>query len=192
MTVYGRNRIPRRVAIYRLYDSADQLLYVGITEDIKDRFGRHAMTKAWWSSVARKDVTWIVTSWSQALRLEKTIIREEQPKYNGTHNYPEVQFNAAAWPAIAVSQGKGNVLAERIRQEIRSGRWEAGARIPTRSQIANASGISKSTVAAVYRQLQDEGLLWCLNGVGSFVSNGATIQRPNHAGGPDRLEAAVL
>jgi len=47
-----------RTALYRLYDGAGVLLYVGITHDPESRWTAHAATKAWWPRVAHKEVEW--------------------------------------------------------------------------------------------------------------------------------------
>lgn len=169
-----------RTALYRLYDANGQLLYVGITDDPDDRWSRHAASKSWWPLVDRKDLTWLHGTWAEALQVEAEAIRAERPVFNGRHNYPEAPFFADEWPKIGGRRGKAQALADLMRAEIRSGRWATGMRIPTRGQLAAATGISKSAAAGAYRMLQDEDLIWCLSGLGSFVSNGRTIFRPNH------------
>lgn len=49
---------PERTALYRLYDTRHQLLYVGITNDPRVRFATHAVDKPWWPNVVRRDVEW--------------------------------------------------------------------------------------------------------------------------------------
>jgi hypothetical protein len=39
---------PRRTALYRLFDAADDLLYIGVSYDPRDRGYQHVMTKTWW------------------------------------------------------------------------------------------------------------------------------------------------
>lgn len=169
-----------RTALYRLYDPTGRLLYIGITWDPDDRWKRHAVSKSWWPLVARKDVTWLRGTWDEALEIEAEAIRAEKPIFNGTHNFPKAPFDPDRWPKIEGRRGKAEALADLVRAEIRSGRWAAGTLMPTRGEIAHATGVSKSTAASAYQMLQDEGLIWCLSGLGSFVSNGTAIFRPNH------------
>lgn len=68
-------------ALYRLYDPNGELLYVGVTGDLRTRFAQHAATKPWWSEVAKKTVTWHMTRGS-ALAAESAAIRTEQPHCN--------------------------------------------------------------------------------------------------------------
>lgn len=71
--------------LYRLYDNAGELLYIGIAEHWPSRMKQHAREKAWWDDVAN-------------VRLEKhdhralaeaaevAAIKAETPRHNVTHN----------------------------------------------------------------------------------------------------------
>ncbi|MGW0575149.1 GIY-YIG nuclease family protein [Streptomyces sp. NPDC002920] len=72
---------PERTALYRLYDSGDSLLYVGIAKDPKVRFGQHRHDKIWWPEVAVREVEWFATR-EQALQKEAQAIQRELPRYN--------------------------------------------------------------------------------------------------------------
>lgn len=66
--------------VYRLFDVDDQLLYVGVTENLRQRWTAHA-AKPWWPQVARQFVT-PYESRSKALADELRAIRTERPLYN--------------------------------------------------------------------------------------------------------------
>lgn len=68
-------------ALYRFYDAAGRLLYVGITGDPADRWARHAAEKAWWPNVARHTVQWL-PSRKDALAAEAAAIVAEAPLHN--------------------------------------------------------------------------------------------------------------
>lgn len=68
-------------AIYRLFDTDDVLLYVGVTGSLRERLGNHSRTQRWWPEVARKAVEWYPTR-TEAEDAEKRAIREERPLYN--------------------------------------------------------------------------------------------------------------
>lgn len=70
-----------RTAVYRLYDADDELLYVGMTNNIDRRFGTHAEGKFWWPEVARREVAWL-DSRTDAMVAERTAIRNENPRHN--------------------------------------------------------------------------------------------------------------
>lgn len=71
--------------LYRLYDSADQLLYVGIAEHWGTRFNRHHETKPWFAEVANVRLEQFATR-DEALRAEADVIRAEHPQHNIVHN----------------------------------------------------------------------------------------------------------
>ena len=71
--------------LYKLYDKNNNLLYVGITTNYKIRFRIHSKKHSWWNKVSRR---WIkkYPSRTLALKAEKTIIANQNPKYNITYN----------------------------------------------------------------------------------------------------------
>src|ERR1700722_11972509 len=68
-------------ALYRLYDAKGNLLYVGITGNIKARFAMHAESKSWWPEVARKTVQWHLAR-DIAAEAEVKAIKLERPLHN--------------------------------------------------------------------------------------------------------------
>lgn len=60
-------------------------------------------------------------------------------------------------------------LAEQIRLLVRRGALTPGEPLPTVRELAVALGINANTVARVYRDLQQEGLLRLERGLGTFV-----------------------
>lgn len=68
-------------ALYRLFNASGELLYVGITGDLKARLAQHAASKAWWPDVTRKTVEWHLTR-SAAAVAEIAAIRGERPIHN--------------------------------------------------------------------------------------------------------------
>jgi prevent-host-death family protein len=74
-----------RTALYRLYDEADALLYIGISHQPEVRFDQHAMAKEWWPQVARREVQWFDDRPSAAAA-EAAAIRAEDPEHNRTYS----------------------------------------------------------------------------------------------------------
>ena len=72
--------------LYRHFDSADVLLYVGISSDALRRAAAHGV-KPWGAEICRINVEHY-PSRSAALQAEKEAIRLERPRYNITHNAP--------------------------------------------------------------------------------------------------------
>ncbi|WTC56865.1 GIY-YIG nuclease family protein [Streptomyces cellulosae] len=96
-------------AVYRFFNAADELLYVGITGDPRSRWVQHAAEKAWWSDVVRHTVQWL-PSREAALAAEAAAIAAEAPLHNvsGTPRHKAAclafhgqQHEAANHPAVA-------------------------------------------------------------------------------------------
>ncbi|WP_420124375.1 GIY-YIG nuclease family protein [Nakamurella sp.] len=69
--------------LYRLFDRAGNLLYIGITVNPPSRFGQHADEKPWWPEVdpERIALTWFDTR-AEAEKLELLAVRDERPLHN--------------------------------------------------------------------------------------------------------------
>lgn len=70
-------------AVYRLFDAADRLLYVGIGRNPMTRWAAHAEQHAWWSDVAHFTVVWHPTR-KEAAGEERRALHGESPVHN-TH-----------------------------------------------------------------------------------------------------------
>lgn len=83
---------PRRLTtLYRLYDKADRLLYIGTSADTQTRWEQHAREKLWWSSVARATVEWHPDR-TTAMAAERAAIKAEAPLHNDKATPDEVAF----------------------------------------------------------------------------------------------------
>jgi GntR family transcriptional regulator len=61
-------------------------------------------------------------------------------------------------------------LKELLRQEIESGHWQPGQRIPSEAELCQAFDISRSVVRQALRELEYQGLLYRERGKGTFVA----------------------
>lgn len=86
---------PGATALYRFYNAADELLYIGITNRIPRRLGQHSDTKPWYTEVATITVEHHPTR-MVALNVEKRAIKAEHPRYNVVHNDRPRSRRAAA------------------------------------------------------------------------------------------------
>ncbi|PAX89587.1 hypothetical protein CLM85_32305 [Streptomyces albidoflavus] len=78
-------------AVYRIYNSADELLYVGITNDLIVRWTGHRSDKPWWRTEAhRYEVAWFPNR-SAAAAEEKQAILKEAPRYNSLYRHPPLR-----------------------------------------------------------------------------------------------------
>jgi DNA-binding FadR family transcriptional regulator len=76
-------------------------------------------------------------------------------------------------------------VVDRIAADIRQGRLEPGARLPTEQEMTAALGVSRTVVREAIAALRAQGLVTTRQGVGAFVADGAL--RP-----PFRLETEGL
>ena len=77
----------RRTALYRHYDAAGCLLYVGISLSATARLGTHRAQARWADSIARVDVEYLPDR-PQAIAAERRAIVAEKPRWNVIHNRP--------------------------------------------------------------------------------------------------------
>ncbi|MBV8603569.1 MAG: histidine utilization repressor [Pelomonas sp.] len=57
-----------------------------------------------------------------------------------------------------------------LREGIAAGRWRAGERLPSESELVAEFGLSRMTVNRALRELEQDGLVERVQGVGSFVA----------------------
>lgn len=90
---------PTATLLYRLYDEAGGLLYVGVTvRRLSERFNAHARTHEWWTQVTGVTVARFSEN-HRALAAERTAIASEKPKYNkrsASRAAPEALANSNA------------------------------------------------------------------------------------------------
>src|SRR5215212_1464589 len=67
----------------------------------------------------------------------------------------------------------GAQLAWRLRVLIASGQLGPGDRLPGVRELASGTGVNVNTARAVYRRLEDDGLIASRHGLGTFVADDA-------------------
>lgn len=67
--------------VYRAFSKDNELLYIGVTQDLKNRIINHKSSKKWWIEVDRIDEESFDNKVS-AMKAEVDAIRLEKPKYN--------------------------------------------------------------------------------------------------------------
>ena len=74
------------IAVYRFYNTAGHLLYVGQTGEFSKREGRHHLTQPWEHEIDRSKTT-LECVWGRqnARAREKHLIRTERPLHNVQH-----------------------------------------------------------------------------------------------------------
>lgn len=159
---------PVHTALYRIRNAAGELLYIGVSERPEYRWFAHRRQHDWWGEVAQYALEWH-ESRDVALKAEARAIQAERPRHNSTYNY-SVPFDPADWEPV-LGGVKYQLLAERIRSEIRSGRWQLGYRIPSFEILTKAASVSTTVVQKAIGNLRSEGVLDFRPGDGTYVTN---------------------
>jgi predicted GIY-YIG superfamily endonuclease len=73
------------IVVYRFYDAAGDLLYVGQTTNLISRTTWHSSRSPWYSRIASHTIT-VAATRREALAMERDAIRTERPLYNVMHN----------------------------------------------------------------------------------------------------------
>lgn len=98
-------------SVYRYYDHAGRLIYVGITARGIVRQHEHNGTSEWWPFVARQEIEHCRDR-EEALRVERELIKLYRPPFNKVHNEDWERLRAAYL---------GIVEAERVYEALRAG-----------------------------------------------------------------------
>jgi hypothetical protein len=110
-------------AVYRLFDRAGVLLYVGMTHDVATRWREHRRRKAWWDQVAREDLTSYPTR-GEAEEAELHAIVTEDPRHNTVWAQPwSKAAYRARWLRRRLAETEQS-LATAARLRTRAGRQE--------------------------------------------------------------------
>ncbi len=82
------------------------------------------------------------------------------------------------------------MAADRLREEIRSGRLKPGDRLPSSRELRETLGIANATVHAALRVLRDEGLIYSVQGRGTYVADAPATSEAASSEGADPAVAA--
>ncbi len=108
--------LPRRPGVYRMYDAAGSLLYIGKARNLKDRVGTYfnpsnvaPKVQALVQQIAAIEVT-VTNSETEALLLEYNLIKEHKPRFNvvlrDDKSFPYIHLDTEhAYPRLAFYRG---------------------------------------------------------------------------------------
>jgi hypothetical protein len=99
-------------ALYRFFDDAGELLYVGITMNPAARWKQHQGDKHWWTEVANITVEPHANR-KMVLEAERLAIITEKPRYNIVHNTPSPPQVRIEWTChgceLQIEDGEGHI-----------------------------------------------------------------------------------
>jgi predicted GIY-YIG superfamily endonuclease len=129
-----------KIAIYRLFDEGDALLYAGMTNHLPRRLDLHSRRKGWWAEVRRMQVEWH-DDLDAAAAAERAAIRTEWPKYN-------IHFNDHLTPSEIPAGGQPGPEAPSVvtpavapRHDKTGGKPVPGARPAALTKQARAAAV---------------------------------------------------
>ncbi|MGR5061484.1 excinuclease ABC subunit UvrC [Photobacterium sp. DNB22_13_2] len=107
--------VTHQPGVYRMYDLADEVIYVGKAKDLKKRLSSYfranvvgEKTRALVKNIAKVDVT-VTHTETEALILEHNYIKLYLPKYNvllrDDKSYPYIFLSASAHPRLSMHRG---------------------------------------------------------------------------------------
>lgn len=92
-----------RTVLYRFYDRAGALLYVGISNEPHRRWAAHERDSDWWGSVAVTHTEWYDTR-TAAEGAEAEAIKRELPTFNRVHGQQPYRYKNGRFPAARLHE----------------------------------------------------------------------------------------
>lgn len=183
-------------AVYRCFDAVDDLLYVGMTANPDRRFAAHARYSEWWPLTARTSIEWF-DSRDAAGAAEKTAIKTERPRYNGTHATSPMLALLPPRDYRRVTGRRGHQdprpveaqIAAELRFRIIEGALPVDARFPTTAELMERFGVSNMTIQRALKLLKEQGFARGKVGSGVFVASPVPPDFGNPLGHTRRIVA---
>lgn len=95
-----------RPVVYRCYDSAGALLYIGSSRDVVRRMDTHVRTSFWRAHVVKVRIQ-IASDVFTARRMEADAIRNENPRFNIHHRMPRDLWSEQDFRDVITALRKG-------------------------------------------------------------------------------------
>jgi GntR family transcriptional regulator len=86
-----------------------------------------------------------------------------------------------AEPALTAGRTKQGLVADALSSDIRAGKYSVGDLLPSEPQLSQRFGVSRHTVRAALRSLQQVGLVSSQQGVGTLVQGTHVQSRYSHS-----------
>lgn len=166
MAAHKHPRWAEPTAVYRLYDHAARLLYVGITNSVERRFSEHARDHVWWPDVGSREISWLSDRVS-AERIERNVIRDEVPLYNGTDETGR-SLRRKKLPNVRLDREVEQAI-DRLTSAIADGTYPPDDPLPSRAVLASEHGVSGVAIGLALSDLMRRGMLIEAAMAGRFI-----------------------
>ncbi|RSS46228.1 GntR family transcriptional regulator [Streptomyces sp. WAC08241] len=171
-------------ALYRLYDTDDRLLYIGITKNLEQRWTGHKYSptsSAWWPAVHRKVIEWHPTR-EAADEAETAAIVSEVPLHNkdktpSSWNVKRTKRSAELDWTIALEEPYSQQAARILAAELEAGSVQPGEPVPTIKDLHQRFGLSAATCGVILQTLAARGLVHQRGKGGSLLPVSSWLRR---------------
>jgi len=154
--------------LYRAFGEAGELLYIGITNDLRDRFGQHERNTPWWYLVFSCEIERCPDRATLELA-EISAIQAENPKYN--RRRVTRRKHDGRWNDLPHGS-KQDAVAQWLVLQIAQGVYDEAKKLPTYATIEELFDVSNITARTAYQRLSRIGLI-ISNGKGWYLSDSA-------------------
>jgi predicted GIY-YIG superfamily endonuclease len=118
--------------VYRVYDDADRLIYVGCTYDLDKRIRAHRGGSWWRSQIARVVAVAQYPARREALAAERHAIETEAPRWNRMFRWAlRDTFTEQQWLDYITAWERGGWPIDYTRAHLAAARAEFAARFPS-------------------------------------------------------------
>lgn len=156
--------------LYRYFDAAGRLLYVGISADPLVRMEAHKGGR-WWRSIRSATFEWFDTR-REAMEAEKVAIKAEGPIHNVTHVDRDPDLILQPEPGARYNC---KLLVEELRHLFADADEHVGASLGSARRLARVFGVSYPTMLKACQQLNEEKVV-CTTSFGLVVRAGWNIE----------------
>ena len=91
--------------------------------------------------------------------------------FNLTQNDPQARASSPAAAPVAPVKAPYAMVKGFLKQGLSVGRWPPGALMPSESELVAQFGVSRMTVTRALRELQNEGLVTRVQGLGTYAAH---------------------
>lgn len=142
-------------AVYRLYDEAGGLLYIGKSDQPEVRFSQHERAQIWWREVVTREVVWYPTA-RAAEAEEDRAIPAERPMYNISGlplTADDTRHVRKRYAVVNRQYARFDGFVKAIRAEIKNGIYDLDP-LPEAAILGERYGVDAVTAEQALRFLE--------------------------------------
>lgn len=145
----------KRPTVYRVFDSDDRLIYVGVTAS-GARFDQLRCERRWWAEADRIALQHF-TTWEEAVEAEQAAILAEYPRYNiyrGRASTDNVAIRASAMKRQRVMDTVPNLIGYITKRRAELTPWDQiAAEVARRAGVTDLSAVTMRQLAVEQEEI---------------------------------------